>query len=62
MRHFVSLLLSVHDIPGKVARVAVAVKLQEWFVGEWNRCVTTCPYLNVESQITKGLMQIVRVV
>jgi hypothetical protein len=31
---FVSLLLSVCDILGKVARVAVAVYLRERFVGE----------------------------
>jgi len=55
-------LLSVYDIPGKVARVAVAVNLQEWFVGEWHRCVTPYPYLNGGGQITQDLVQIVRVV
>ena len=55
------LMLSVFDIPGKVARVAVAVNLHEWFVGEWHRCVTPCSYHNGEGQIIQDLMQIVRV-
>jgi len=55
----VSLLLYVYDIPGKVARVAVAVNLRESFVGEWHRCVTPCPCHNGEGQIIQDLMQIV---
>jgi len=58
----VSLLRSVYDIPGKVARVAVAVNLHEWFVGEWHRCITPCHYHKGEGEIKQDMTQIVQVV